>query len=70
LGLTTRSVIATINRSLARKGRFWEHDGFDHLVRTEEQFTALRRYIADNPAIARVPAGPFIHFTKPLAISS
>jgi type I restriction enzyme R subunit len=54
-----------INRSLGRKGRFWEQDGFDHLVRTEEQFEWFRRYIADNPIKARLPVGQFIHFTKP-----
>jgi putative transposase len=48
-----------INRLLARKGRFWEQDSFDHLVRTEEQFASLRRYIADNPTEARIPAGQF-----------
>lgn len=25
-----------INRRLSRKGRFWQQDGFDHLVRSEE----------------------------------
>jgi type I restriction enzyme R subunit len=55
-----------INRSLGRKGRFWEQDDFDHLVRTQEQFQSLRRYIADNPSKARLPAGQFIHFSKAL----
>jgi putative transposase len=27
-----------INRILRRSGRFWQQDGFDHLVRSEEQF--------------------------------
>ena len=27
-----------INRRIGRKGRFWQTDAFDHLVRTEEQF--------------------------------
>jgi len=54
-----------INRILGRKGRFWEQDGFDHLVRTQEQLEALRRYIAENPSKARLAAGQFIHFSKP-----
>jgi type I restriction enzyme R subunit len=53
-----------INRTLGRKGRFWEQDAFDHLVRTEEQFEALRRYIADNPSKACLSAGQFLHFSK------
>jgi type I restriction enzyme R subunit len=55
-----------INRALGRKGRFWEQDGFDHLVRTQAQFEALRRYIADNPSKAHLSAGQFIHFSKAL----
>lgn len=53
-----------INRLLGRKGRFWEQDSFDHLVRTQEQFEYLRRYIAENPAKARLPVGHFIHYSK------
>jgi type I restriction enzyme R subunit len=55
-----------INRCLARKGRFWEQDGFDHLVRTEEHFAYFRRYIAENPLKARLREGEYIHFSKPL----
>jgi type I restriction enzyme R subunit len=55
-----------INRALNRKGRFWEQDGFDHLVRSPEQFLYLRRYIADNPRKARLQPGEFIHWSKPV----
>ena len=54
-----------INRRLNQKGRFWQQDGFDHLVRSEEQFRYLRAYIADNPARARLRAGEFIHYSRP-----
>ncbi len=57
-----------INRVLGRKGRFWEQDCFDHLVRTEVQFLWLRRYIAENPSRARLAQGQFIHFSKPLPL--
>lgn len=43
-----------INRRLRQRGRFWQQDGFDHLVRNDEQFAYLRRYIANNPAKARL----------------
>ncbi|MEX2015034.1 MAG: transposase, partial [Candidatus Hydrogenedentales bacterium] len=56
-----------INRALGRRGRFWQQDGFDHLVRSPEQFDALRRYIADNPQLARLRAGEFMHYSKVLA---
>jgi type I restriction enzyme R subunit len=55
-----------INRSLGRKGRFWQQDCFDHLVRTDEHFEWLRRYIADNPSKSRLSVGQFLHFSKPL----
>lgn len=52
-----------INRRLKRKGRFWEVDGFDHLVRSDAQFEYYRQYIADNPIRARVPEGEFAHYS-------
>ncbi len=45
-----------INRILNRKGRFWQQDGFDHLVRSQEQFDYLRDYIANNPTKANLKA--------------
>ncbi len=58
--------VAQINRRLKRKGRFWQQDGFDHLVRSAEQFEHLRRYIAENPAKAQLHPGEYIHESKPL----
>jgi REP element-mobilizing transposase RayT len=43
-----------INAHLGRSGRFWQTDGYDHLVRSPEQFLTLRTYIADNPVRARL----------------
>ncbi|MEM6978686.1 MAG: transposase [Planctomycetota bacterium] len=40
----------TINRQLGRKGRFWQEESFDHLIRSPEQYDAIRRYIANNPS--------------------
>jgi len=57
---------ARINRRLKRKGRFWQQDGFDHLVRSAEQFEHLRRYIAENPMKARLHSQEYIHETKSL----
>jgi type I restriction enzyme R subunit len=55
---------AKINPALGRKGRFWQQDGFDHLVRSIEQFQYYRDYIADNPRRARLDEGEYIHFSK------
>ncbi|MCA9025196.1 MAG: transposase [Planctomycetaceae bacterium] len=53
-----------INRSLGRRGRLWQQDAFDHLLRSEEQFLYLRRYIADNPRKAKLRPGEFLHWTN------
>ena len=50
-----------VNRALGRKGRFWQQDDFDHLVRSEEEFEHYRDYIADNPSRARLRPGEFLH---------
>ena len=59
-----------INRELQTKGRFWQQDGFDHLVRSEEQFFHLRRYIANNGIKAKLPPTDYLHYTKPLLPAS
>jgi type I restriction enzyme R subunit len=53
-----------INRALGRRGRFWQQDGFDHLIRSPEQFSALRRYIAENPERAGLSMGEYVHYSK------
>jgi len=55
-----------INGRLKQRGRFWQKDGFDHLVRNQEQFAYLRRYIAENPQKARLRDGEFEHYSRPL----
>ena len=55
-----------INRQLGSSGRFWQQDGFDHLIRSVEQFDALRRYIASNPERANLKTGEFRHYSKAL----
>jgi putative transposase len=53
-----------VNRELGRSGRFWQQDGFDHLVRSGEQYEALRQYIAANPEKARLRPGEYRHYSK------
>ena len=54
-----------INRRLKRKGKLWQQDGFDHLVRNVDEFEHLRRYIAENPAKARIGPTEYVHESKP-----
>ena len=37
-----------INLKLGRKGKFWQQEPFDHLVRSPEQYEYLRKYIREN----------------------
>jgi putative transposase len=48
-----------INRLLGVKGRFWQQDGFDHLVRSSQQFDYLRDYIASNPTRSNLHTGEY-----------
>jgi len=52
-----------INKHLGRKGRFWQDESFDHLVRSEAAFLRLKRYIAENPAKLR--SGEYLHWVRP-----
>lgn len=51
-----------INRLCGRTGRFWQEESFDHLVRSQEQFVAIQRYIAENPRKAGLLDGQFLHY--------
>lgn len=55
---------ANINREFGRRGRFWQQDGFDHLVRSQKQFEYFRQYIADNPRRAHLTPGEYVHESK------
>ena len=50
-----------INRGLARAGRFWQEESFDHLVRGPEQCEGFQRYIADNPRKAGLRPGEYVY---------
>jgi putative transposase len=53
-----------INRRLRQRGRFWQQDGFDHLVRSDKQFVYLRDYIAMNPKKAGLCPGEYLHYSR------
>jgi len=50
-----------INRAIGEKGKFWQQEPFDHIVRSVRQYEYLRNYIADNPVKARLNAGEYYH---------
>jgi len=47
-----------INRRLNRKGRVWQKESFDHLVRNEESFEKFVAYTEWNPVVAGLVAHP------------
>lgn len=38
----------TINSQRGTNGKFWQHESFDHVVRSEKQLSHFRQYIIDN----------------------
>ena len=49
-----------INRRLARTGPVWQQESYDHLVRDEVDLGNQVRYVAANPARARLGAWPWV----------
>ncbi len=54
-----------INRQLKRKGKFWQQEPFDHLVRSPEQYQYLRRYIRDNGCKAGLGSDEYLYRQDP-----
>jgi REP-associated tyrosine transposase len=54
-----------INRLRDRRGRFWQAESFDHLVRNAEQFERFEKYIAENPRKALLAGGDFLYRRRP-----
>ena len=46
-----------INKLSDRNGQVWQHESFDHLVRSPQQLEHLRQYIRDNPKKAGITDG-------------
>jgi type I restriction enzyme R subunit len=50
-----------INQMVGEKGKFWQQEPFDHLVRGPQQYEYLRQYIADNPRKASLRPGEYLY---------
>jgi putative transposase len=55
-GFTARKA----NDILGRKGQFWQHESYDHVVRDEAELLRIRRYVLENP----VKAGLVAHWQE------
>jgi len=45
---------SAINKALGRTGQLWQHETYDHIVRSPEALWSIARYILDNPEKAGV----------------
>jgi type I restriction enzyme R subunit len=54
-----------INKALGEKGKIWQQEPFDHLVRSIAQYEYLRQYIADNPRKAGLREGEYLYRRRP-----
>jgi REP element-mobilizing transposase RayT len=43
-----------INKLLGRRGQLWLHESYDHIVRNEKAFYAIKNYIRNNPIKANI----------------
>ena len=50
-----------INLKLGQKGKFWQQEPFDHLVRSPEQYEYLRGYIRENGSKAGLREGEYLY---------
>jgi REP element-mobilizing transposase RayT len=48
-----------INKQLSQAGTFWQQENYDHIVRSEAQFSHYQRYIAENPKKAGLKEGEY-----------
>jgi REP element-mobilizing transposase RayT len=48
------------NAVLGAQGTFWQREYYDHLIRDEDEFARVVRYVLDNPAKARLKGWPWV----------
>jgi len=60
-----RFAATRINAAQRRRGRLWQSESFDHLVRDAEQFERCQRYIASNPGKAGLRHGEYRLWQRP-----
>jgi REP element-mobilizing transposase RayT len=53
-----------INQSMKRTGEVWQHEGYDHILRTPQAAWAVAHYIMENPAKAGITT-PFLSSRVP-----
>ncbi len=46
-------------------GHFWQHESYDHIVRSPKQLAHYQHYIRENPLNARLKEGSYTHWVAP-----
>ncbi len=59
-GFTARE----INKRLGRRGKLWQDDYWDRLIRNESHWLKCRDYVFDNPQKANLPANEYLLFER------
>jgi REP element-mobilizing transposase RayT len=59
-GFTARE----INKRLGRRGKLWQDDYWDRLIRNESHWLKCRDYVFDNPPKANLPANEYLLFER------
>ncbi len=54
-------VSTQLTKSGFKKGKFWQQENYDRLVRDREELNVWRKYIRQNPAKAKLSVGEFTH---------
>lgn len=53
-----------LNLMNGRKGKFWQEEYFDRLIRSAAHYETCRAYIKENPLKARLSVGEFVLYDK------
>ena len=61
-----RYTARAINQELGRSGAFWHRGFWDRMMRNRAHFLRCRRYVAENPYLAGLEPGSYIHYSRPL----
>lgn len=51
-----------INEAHGRKGRFWQKEFYDHIVRDRAELHRIRKYIESNPLKAGLGESGFVYY--------
>ena len=54
LRLLKGSTAHECNKKLGRKGAFWQHESYDHVVRNQEELSRIIEYVMNNPVKAKL----------------